>query len=79
MRNNPIPAHALFDFLLKTYKLKNDRALAELLGVTQGALSKIRAGVNKPSADLILRVYDNTTLTITQIRHLLKEDHGSNT
>lgn len=79
MRNNPIPANALFDFLLKSYKVKNDRALAELLGVTQGALSKVRSGVNKPSADLILRVYDNTTLTIGQIRQLIKEDHGSNT
>lgn len=79
MRNKPIPTNALFDFLLKSYEIKNDRALAELLGITQGALSKVRSGVNKPSADLILRVYDNTTLTIGQIRQLIRKDHGSDT
>jgi transcriptional regulator with XRE-family HTH domain len=79
MRNIPIPEHRLLDYLIKRYELKNNRALAGLLGMTQGGISKLRYGINNPSSDFILRVYDNTDLSIEQIRELLKEDDGSNT
>jgi transcriptional regulator with XRE-family HTH domain len=79
MRNVPIPPHPLLDYLITAFKLKNSRALANALGMTQGAISKIRAGVNKPSADFILRVYDKTDLTIEEIRNLIGKDNGSDT
>ena len=78
MRNIPIPEHRLLDYLIKRYELKNNRALANLLKTTQGGISKIRYGTNKVSPEFILRVYDNTDLSIEQIRELLKEDDGSN-
>jgi transcriptional regulator with XRE-family HTH domain len=79
MRNIPIPEHRLLDYLIKRYELKNSRALADMLGMTQGGISKLRYGTNKPSPEFILRVYDTTDLSIEQIRELLKEDDGSNT
>ena len=78
MRTVPIPEHKLLDHLIKRYELKNSRALADLLKTTQGGISKIRYGTNKVSPEFILRVYDNTDMSIEQIRELLKEDDGSN-
>lgn len=78
MRNVPIPKHALFDYLIDHLELKNDRALAELLGVQQAALSKIRHGVNKVSAEFILRIYDKTNLTIESIRDLVAQQEQQN-
>lgn len=79
MRNIPIPEHRLLDYLIKRYELKNSRALAQLLGMTQGGISKLRYKTNNVSAEFILRVYDKTDLSIEQIRELLKEDDGSDT
>lgn len=79
MRTIPIPEHKLLDHLIKRYELKNSRALAQLLGMTQGGISKLRYGTNKVSAEFILRVYDKTDLSIEQIRELIKEDDGSDT
>ena len=78
MRVVPIPEHRLLDHLIKRYELKNNRALAQLLGMTQGGISKLRYKTNKVSAEFILRVYDKTDLTIEEIRELIKEDDGSN-
>lgn len=82
MRTVPIPKHALLDYLIDTYKLKNSRALAQQLGVTQAAISKIRYGVNKVTGDFILTVYDKTDMTIEEIRALIKKQEeidGSDT
>ena len=73
MRTVPIPKHALLDYLIDVYKLKNNRALAQQLGVTQAAISKIRYGVNKVTGDFILTVYDKTDMTIEEIRALIKK------
>lgn len=73
MRNVPIPSHALLDYLIEHLGVKNNRALAQYLGVTQSALSKIRYGANKPSAEFILIVYDKTDLGIEEIRGLIDE------
>lgn len=78
MRVVPIPEHRLLDHLIKRYELKNSRALADLLGMTQGGISKLRYKTNQVSSDFILRVYDKTDLSIEQIRELIKEDDGSN-
>ena len=73
MRTVPIPKHALLDYLIEAYKLKNNRALAQHLGVTQASLSKIRYGVNKVTGDFILNVYDKTDMSIEEIRALIKQ------
>jgi len=73
MRNIPIPKHALLDYLLEAYKIKNNRALAQHLGVTEAAISKIRARSNGVSADFILTVYDKTDMTIEEIRELIEK------
>jgi transcriptional regulator with XRE-family HTH domain len=81
MRNTVIPKHALLDYLIEAFKLKNNRALAQHLGVTQSAISKIRYGMNKPSAEFILLIYDKTDMTIEEIRTLIKKQEkldGSN-
>jgi len=81
MRNTVIPKHALLDYLIEAFKLKNNRALAQHLGVTQSAISKIRYGMNKPSAEFILLIYDRTDMTIEEIRALIKKQEkldGSN-
>jgi transcriptional regulator with XRE-family HTH domain len=81
MRNTVIPKHALLDYLIEAFKLKNNRALAQHLGVTQSAISKIRYGMNKPSAEFILLIYDKTDMTIEEIRALIKKQEkldGSN-
>ena len=78
MRVVPIPEHRLLDHLIKRYELKNSRALADLLGMTQGGISKLRYKTNKVSVEFILRVYDKTDLTIEEIRELIKEDDGRN-
>lgn len=78
MRTVQIPKNALLDHLIQRYELKNSRALAKFLGVTQGLISKIRYLSRAPSADFILLVYDKTDLTIEQIRELIGEDNGSN-
>ena len=82
MRNVPVPKNKLFDYLIDHLKLKNNRALAQHLGVTQSTLSKIRYGTNRISAELILLVYDKTDLSIEDIRELIKyqeELDGSDT
>jgi transcriptional regulator with XRE-family HTH domain len=74
MRNTVIPSNALLDYLIKHLELKNNRALAQHLGVTQSAISKIRYRTNPPSAEFILLVYDKTGLSIEEIRKLIKRD-----
>ena len=73
MRTQPIPKHALLDYLIETYKLKNNRALANALGVTQAAISKIRYKINRVTADFVLTVYDKTDMSIEEIRELIKK------
>lgn len=78
MRNIPIPKNALLDHLIDHLNLKNNRALAQHLGVTQSALSKIRYGTNKPSAEFILLAYDKTDLSIEEIRAKIAEQEKLN-
>jgi transcriptional regulator with XRE-family HTH domain len=82
MRTAVIPKHALLDYLIEAFKLKNNRALAQHLGVTQSAISKIRYRSTRPSAEFILLVYDKTDMTIEEIRALIKKQEkldGSDT
>lgn len=78
MRTVPIPENKLLDRLIEQLGVKNNRALAQYLGVTQSAISKIRYGINKPSAEFILLVYDKTDLSIEEIRALIGEEENHN-
>ena len=71
--------HALLDQLLLVLDLKNTRALAKHLEVTESSLSKIRAGERKVTGDLILTIYDKTGIRLETIRELAKEANGANT
>lgn len=76
MRNVPVPKNVLLDTLIERLELKNNRALAQYLGVTQSLLSKIRYGTNKASGDFILLVYDKTGINIDEIRALAAQGAG---
>jgi plasmid maintenance system antidote protein VapI len=71
--------HALLDRLLLVLDLKNTRALAKHLQVTESSLSKIRAGERKVTGDLILAIYDKSGMSLEAIRGLAKEANGTNT
>jgi len=76
MRKNPVPPHKLFDYIMEVEHLKLSSDLAKFLGCTQGYISKVRHGVNKPTAELILLVFDKTGLPIPKIRMLLEDSNG---
>ena len=65
----------LFDYLMRTYKLRNDTEISWHLGISPALISQLRRG-QKPSATLILKVYDTTTLSIPKIRLLMGLPRG---
>ena len=65
----------LFDYLMRTYKLRNDTEISWHLKVSPTMISELRRG-RKPTADLILKVYDSTTLSIPKIRLLMDLPRG---
>ena len=60
----------LLDYLLKTYKIKNDRALAHTLDISTPTMSKIRNGGNV-SSDVILRIHEGFNIPVKKIRDLI--------
>jgi len=64
--------HRLFDHLIVTYKLKNDRQLARYIGVAPSTICKIRARTKKMTPMVILKVYDYSKMPIDSIRELSK-------
>lgn len=73
------PAHALFDFLKKEYKISSDRELCDALGFGTPALSKIRHGVVGVSSDIIILIHEKTGMTIADIKELISENGKTNT
>ena len=65
-------AHALFDFLIKEYGLKNDAALAKALGVNPPVISKLRSGINNMSGDVKILIYKKTGMSIEDIEEFLE-------
>lgn len=70
MQRNP---HPFLDKLMEIFKVNNDKDLAQHLEVSCGSISRIRGGTQVISPQLILNVYDQTFLTIEEIRTLIKE------
>ena len=64
--------HRLFDHLIVTYKLKNDRQLAQYIGVAPSTICKIRARSMRMTPTVILKLYDYSKLPIESIRELSK-------
>jgi hypothetical protein len=64
--------HRLFDHLIVTYKLKNDRQLAKYIGVAPSTICKIRSRAKKMTPVVILKVYDYSKMPIDSIRELSK-------
>lgn len=65
--------HKLFDYLIKTYGLKNDRNLAAALELRHPAISRIRNGHLALGATVILAVHDAFGLEIREIKALAQE------
>lgn len=67
-------SHVLIDHLIKSNKLKNDGALARLMGVQAPIISKYRNKKIKVGAPFILRVHDLFGIEIKEILKMLAED-----
>ena len=68
----PRVQNALFDYLIDKYKLKNDRALADMLGLEKPVVSKMRNKKRVINADVILRVHELTGLEIAEIKKIMR-------
>jgi len=66
----------LFDYLLDTYQLRNDRELAQELGVRSSYVSRVRHGHLPVSASLILGIHDAFGLEIHEIKALAQKADG---
>jgi plasmid maintenance system antidote protein VapI len=66
-------AHALLDFLIKEYGLKNDAALSKSLGVSPPAISKIRSRMMGVSGDMKILIYKKTGMSIEDIESFLEK------
>jgi transcriptional regulator with XRE-family HTH domain len=68
---NPVP---LLDAISAAISVKSDNALAKALGITQGAMSKIRNKHKPISAEVLLRMHDISGLSIRHMRTLMGDD-----
>ena len=64
-------ANRLFDHLLRTYRVKNDSALAKLLGVLPAVVSKIRSGHAGMGDTILLSVHEVFEMPIKDIKGML--------
>jgi len=64
-------SNTLFDRIKEKYKLKSDAELGRLIDITSPELSRVRGGVSRLSAAMILSIYDTTDMTIEEIRDLI--------
>ena len=58
----------LIDHLVALLKLKNDAALAAVLGVARPVISKLRAGTLLLGATLIVRINQASEMSVADIR-----------
>lgn len=70
------PAHRLFDFLIKNFRLKSDHALSEALSVLPSTICKMRAG-RPVTAAVILKVHEKYEIPVRDIKALIdRQDKG---
>jgi hypothetical protein len=65
--------HPLLDKMMDYYNVNTDTELANKMELSMGSISRIRGGTQFVSAQLILKVYDQTFLSIEDIRELVKQ------
>lgn len=63
----------LFQYLYERYGLKDDVALGKKIFMSPSRISTIRNGHARLSARFILNIYDQSDLTIEQIRQYVNE------
>ena len=69
----PMSAARLFDHLIRTYNLKNDRELSQRTGINPANISRCRAGKIAFGDIKILAVHDAFDMPIKEIKGLLNE------
>lgn len=52
--------------------MDSDTVLADKLEISIGSVSRIRGGTQFVSAQMILKIYDKTSLSVNDIRELVK-------
>jgi hypothetical protein len=60
--------NALFDSLITIYKLRNDSALAKMLGVGAPVICKARNKTSSITGELLIRIWDITGITVDELR-----------
>ena len=60
--------HALLDYVIEVLGVKNDAALARALHVTPPLICKLRYGLIKPGAGIILRMHFATGLPVRTLK-----------
>lgn len=75
MPKRTIPAHTLLDFLITEKGMKNDAAIARILGINPSVLSKIRKDDRKypVSPEIRLGVMRNFGLSLRRVDELAPE------
>lgn len=73
MEGYPKQEYPLFDYLKKNGWGQSDYALAKRLHITPPVISRIRNGKKAISPRIILAIYDNTDLSIEEIRELINK------
>lgn len=63
--------NALLNAIINRMKLKNDAALARLLSVAPPVISKIRHRRMPVGASLLIRMHEETDLSIRELRDLM--------
>ncbi len=72
--NCDIRPHRLLDTLIERTALKNDAALAKMLGVTPPVVSKHRSGKLAIGANMLIRMHETTNIPIRELRALIPEN-----
>ena len=57
---------------MEIFKVDSDTVLADKLEISIGSVSRIRGGTQFVSAQMILKIYDKTSLSVNDIRELVK-------
>lgn len=65
-----LPVNNMLDEVKTRLRAKNDAALARKLGVTPGAITRLRKGNNALGPAMLVKIHDATGMAIETIRRL---------
>lgn len=72
IEQTPETAAQLLEMVRIVRGLKNDAQLSRVLGVAPPVISKIRMGVLKVGASMVVRILEETDFSINQIKAILQ-------